>query len=333
MTGEQIVGLALENLFRTTQLEVSWNRKGIKQLDGRIALRTGTDKLLFNVEIRNEVSTLLLPQIFKYQEAHAPFLLIATRIPPKIKEALRSHGVCYLEANGNLYLKTPGTWFWIEANEPLKLDKNVGNRAFTKTGLRVLFDFLRDPALINQPYRQIAEQTGTSPGNVTHIVRGLTQEGFLTSVSKSEYCFQRTGELLGRWTAAYGQNLKPSLKMGTFRFLDKDGFAHWKSLTLDAPGTLWGGEPAGELLTGYLKPAELTLYTEESRSKLMKKYRLIPDETGPVQVYRKFWRQEVTDRATVPPLLVYADLIGAQDRRSHETAQKVYDEYLQTELP
>jgi len=333
MTEEQIVHTALENLLATTQLKGKWEKKVKDELDGTLRIRTGENVLQFNVEVKKELGKHVLPQIFALSEAHQPFMLIAGRLYPKIKEELRNQNVSYLEANGNLYLKTPERWFWIEVNKPIQVKPAVKSRAFTKTGLRVLFAFLSDRALINLPYRQIASQTGTSIGNITHIVNGLKQEGYLVSVSRNEYQFQRLGALVGQWTAAYGQTLKPTLSVGRFRFLAKDGLETWKNLDLNTPTTLWGGEPAGELLTGYLKPAELTLYTEESRSELMKNYRLLPDEEGPVQVYKKFWQQQEADQPTVPPLLVYADLINSHDRRCNETAQKVYDGYLQTELP
>ncbi|GAB2796361.1 hypothetical protein GCM10027275_47100 [Rhabdobacter roseus] len=332
MTEEQIVHTALENLLETTQFKGKWEKETKKGLDGTLRVRIGESVLQFNVEVKKELGKHVLPQIFAFSETHQPFLLIAGRLYPKIKEELRNHNVSYLEANGNFYLKTPERWFWIEVNKPMQVKPQVRSRAFTKTGLRVLFAFLRDQALINLPYRQIAGQTGTSIGNITHIINGLKQEGYLVSVSKNEYQFQRLNELVGHWTAAYGQTLKPSLSVGRFRFVARDGFDDWKNLKLNTPKTLWGSEPAGELLTGYLKPAELTLYTEESRGELMKNYRLIPDEEGPVRVYRKFWQGQEADQPTVPPLLVYADLINSHDRRCSETAQKVYDEYLQTEL-
>jgi len=96
--------------------------------------------------------------------------------------------------------------------------------------------------------------------------------------------------------------------------------------------TWWGGEPAGDLLTNYLRPAELTLYTMETRNELIKNYRLIPDENGNVKAYNKFWQHDEVDDNTVPPLLVYADLINSNDRRCTETALKIYDEFLQNKL-
>jgi hypothetical protein len=61
----------------------------------------------------------------------------------------------------------------------------------------------------------------------------------------------------------------------------------------------------------------------------MKKYRLVPDKLGDIKVYLKFWKGVAGDVKTVPPLLVYADLIGTGERRNLQTAERIYDEYLQ----
>lgn len=61
----------------------------------------------------------------------------------------------------------------------------------------------------------------------------------------------------------------------------------------------------------------------------MKKYRLVPDNNGNVKVFKKFWENDAVNNNVVPPLLVYTDLINQGDRRCTETAQKIYDEYLQ----
>ena len=116
--------------------------------------------------------------------------------------------------------------------------------------------------------------------------------------------------------------------IGRFRNLNEQDFTNWKSLHLQENKTMWGSEPAADILTNYLRPAELTLYTIESRNELMKQYRLVPDEKGTVVAYKKFWNTEVQG-TTVPALLVYADLVNINDRRSLETAKKIYDEYIQ----
>jgi hypothetical protein len=63
----------------------------------------------------------------------------------------------------------------------------------------------------------------------------------------------------------------------------------------------------------------------------MKKWRLIPDPAGKVQLYEKFWNNN-TDQKYAPEILVYADLILTNDPRCIETAQMIYDKYLANEF-
>ena len=49
-----------------------------------------------------------------------------------------------------------------------------------------------------------------------------------------------------------------------------------------------------------------------------------------MKVYQKFWQDEEANHDTVPPLLVYVDLMNTGDRRCIETAQKIYDAQLQS---
>ncbi len=90
-----------------------------------------------------------------------------------------------------------------------------------------------------------------------------------------------------------------------------------------------GGEGAGDILTRYLKPAELIIYTLEQQKELIKNYRLVPDENGNIKVFQKFWKHDEVNYNVAPPLLVYVDLMNTHDPRCIETAQKIYEEYLQ----
>lgn len=328
MTDEQIISQTLENFQTATQIQALWIRSGFKELDGKLRLNIENEIFDFNVEIRNELRGHLLPKIYEFNQKYQPFILIAYRLYPEIKKQLREHNIAYIEANGNVYFKEWNKWFWIDANTPLKPEQNNRNRAFTKTGLRVLFEFLNSPELINHTYRQIAEYTGTSVGNITHIINGLKEENLILSIDKNTFKLQDFQKVLSKWAEAYQYNLKPLLKIGSFRFLKENDFNNWPSIELKKDVTQWGGEPAGDILTNYLNPAELTIYTEESRSELIKNYALIPDVNGKVQVYQKFWKSG-SDGITVPPVLVYADLINQNDRRCTETAEKIYEQYLQ----
>lgn len=328
MTKQEIIYKALENLQKTAHIEAVWEGFIQKELDGQAIFHIDNQHLKYYVEIKNELRNHQLQQIFRFADEYKPFMVAATRLFPKIKEELRQNDIAYIEANGNIYLKHGKTFLWIDASKPIEAQQENVNRAFTKTGLKVVFQFLLDETIVNKPYRYIAELTETGIGNVTNIIKGLKQDGFLLTIAKNKYQFDNKPGLLKKWLAAYDVRLKPTLKMGTFRFLKAEDFNNWKNLHLNGE-TKWGGEPAGDILTNYLKPAELILYTTEARNELIKNYRMVPDEKGNIKVFKKFWQEDERNDNVVPPLLAYTDLMNKNDRRCIETAQKLYEQYLQ----
>ncbi|GCC51327.1 hypothetical protein SanaruYs_15500 [Chryseotalea sanaruensis] len=330
MKEEEIIDKALENLEKQTQIMGKWAQNGPKELDGQLTLTLENERLKFNTEIKTELRNHLIPQILEYNQRFDPFMLVVGRIFPKIKEQLRQHNVAYLEANGNFFLKKNQKWFFIDNNPPLPVEQDNRNRAFTKTGLKVLFEFLLDKKLITQPYRQIAEYTQTAVGGITNIIQGLKQEGFVVPLNKNEIKLINKEELIRKWVEAYEYTLKPTLKIGTFRMADQTNT--WQDLRFNLNRTRWGGEPAGDILTNYLRPEDLILYTEETRNDLIKNYRLIPDENGKVKAYKKFWLNQEDHETMVPPLLTYADLMNTNEKRCRETAQKIYDDYIRPNL-
>ncbi len=332
MNEQEIIHLALENLQKNTQIQGKWEAFDHKEPDGQLILDMDNRHIKYFVEIKNEWRNHHLQQIMAIKQAYTPLMVVAARLFPKIKEELRHNDIAYLEANGNIFLRNNGATVWIDTNKPIETDKKTGSRAFTKTGLKVVFQFLIDETWLHRTYRQIAEQTGTGIGNITNIIKGLTQDGFLLPIAKNEYKLNNKKELLNKWVAAYDMRLKPTLKIGTFRFLREADFNNWKNLPIQNGKTWWGGEPAADLITNYLRPAELTMYTTETRNELIKNYRLVPDEKGNIKIFKKFWQPEEGYQNVTPLLLVYADLINTNDRRCTETAQKIYNEFLQNKL-
>lgn len=332
MKEQEIVQLALENLQGNTGIAGKWKDIGPKDLDGHIEIKLGTKTVKFNTEILRELRNHQLPRLFDLAERFRPLIVVANHIFPKIKEELRGHQIGYLETNGNICFTQNEHFIWIDTNKPLTATKEKGNRAFAKTGLKVIFHFLMQADDVNLPYRQIAAITQVGLGNINYVIAGLKEMGFLINVNKNTYKLINKKQLLEKWMPAYDERLKPTLKVGTFRFLKEGDFALWKKLQINTAKTVWGGEPAGAVLTDYLMPAELTLYTTETRSDLIKNYRLIPDEKGNVKAYQKFWHYDEVNWDTAPPVLVYTDLMNTNDRRCTETAEKIYDEILQNKF-
>jgi len=333
MEENQIIDIALENLEKNTSFTAKrLKEKGPDGLDGVISIKYGDKIIKLFIEVKKELRSEQLMQIEKFAKEYEDFMVIAEHFYPKVKEELRKQNIPHLDSNGNIFYHKENTYFWIDHFKPVKPNKEKTNRAFTKTGLKVLFHFLQYEQDVNLPYRTIADITDTALGNVPNVLNGLKEHGFLLKLNDKEYRLQNKRKLLEKWMTAYQEDLKPSLEVGTFRFLKPEDFFNWKTITLKPGKSWWGAEPAADYYTNYLKPEILTIYTLESRTELIKHYRLIPDPKGNVQVYQKFWKKDEVNDVMVPPLLIYTDLINTGDRRCIETAQKVYNDLLQDKL-
>lgn len=333
MKEQEIIHTAIKNIPDDIGLDMFWEDDPVNKTDGRIRVMIDGKEILFRAEIKKELREHQLPNIALNAKQNPPFMLVAHYLRPVIKKKLRENNIAYLEKNGNIFFRQKGKYLFIDANKPVKLAEETGNRAFTVTGLKVVFQFLVDYELIGRPYREIANLTETALGNVNNIMKGLEKDGFLIRLDRGEKRFQDRKNLLERWMADYKEILQPTLRIGRFRFTGTNKTAHWKEIPLDGKTTWWGGEPAGDILTNYLQPGELTIYTTKPRNELMKELRLIPDPEGDVTVFTAFWNMDKQEnKQNVHPLLVYADLMNTGDSRCHETAQMIWDKYLKNEF-
>jgi hypothetical protein len=333
---DRIINTALANLEKNTGITANFTAyQGAhdRGLDGEVDLlfKNGTET--FAVEVKKEIRNHQLAFIIDLANRYPNLVVIAENIFPKVKEELRNHNIGWLDTAGNVFLNTLQHHLWIEGKKKIKTQAEKVNRAFTPTGIKVLYLFLLDETILNHTYRDIAEQAGVALGNINYIINGLKEQKFLIQENTKRMKLINKNELLQKWMAAYEEKLKPTILVENFRFLKDDHNYTWKTWYLEPNETFWGGEPAGDLMTNYLKPEIFTLYTEETRNALIKKYRLIPDPDGKVKVYKKFWKNLPTFNPTVVhPLLAYTDLINTGDRRCLETAQKIYDELLRNQL-
>lgn len=329
----EIIHLAVENLQKTAHINGKYIHLRSPHLYGNLKLFINKKELVFNADVRRELRSHQLGQIEKMAKMYHPYIIVAERIFPKIKEQLRNQNIAYLEANGNVYFNEKNYHYFIDTQKPLTNKKEKINRAFTKTGLKVLFHFIIKENLINFPHREIADITDVAHGNIAYILQGLRENRFLIKLNKNTYALNNKKELVEKWLVDYKETLQPKLKVGQFRFINNNQFTNWRNIKLQEGKTWWGGEPAGDLLTNYLRPGKLTLYTNEPRNDLLKNYKLIPDPEGDIQVYKKFWDKTLdTQTNTVPTLLVYTDLINMGDKRCRETAEIIYKKYVEPNL-
>lgn len=335
MKKRNIIEQAYNNIIKT--LDVNFDRDQGSVFEWKILTNQNWDAVynLNNQDIhviaKNEVRPNQIGEVFLLKERTNHLLVAANYITPAARQLLKEKGVNYVDRAGNVFLKVYPFHIFIEGIPNQPLAGNMKSRAFTNAGLKFIFQILLYPQLVNATYREIAGKAGVALGAITKIIDGLKEGGYLLKKTQKEWILTDYKRLLDRWQMEYAERLKPTLFVKRFRPADKNFEITWKQLTFKKDhDTVWGGEPAADILTNYLKPQQFIVYTNALQNDLMKAYHWVPDDQGMIAIYRKFWQHPPIDekRMVVPPPLIYADLIETGDIRCVETAQMIYDRYL-----
>lgn len=329
---------ALRGFGLAASEEVAQGRGGYKRADAVARIGQGLQQQRYVVEVKRTLRPAnlgaALHELDQLAELYGlPGLLVADYITPELAEVLREQGREFADAAGNAHIRQPGVLIQIAGRKQLlKTAALQIGRAFQPTGLQVIFALLCHPEWINLPYRELAARAGVAHGTVGWVMPDLQQQGFITEI-KGKRGTRRLHEgerLLGLWVDAYARQLRPRTLLGRYFVQTIDD---WRDWPLAEHAAQWGGEPAGALLTQYLKPAELTLYAEKLPGLLAGKYKFRQEADAQhrdaVEVRRRFWDFPGEQaQACVPPVLVYADLLATGDARCIETAKRLYEEHV-----
>jgi hypothetical protein len=260
-------------------------------------------------------------------------IVITHFVPIDLALRLKEARIPFLDGAGNVFLTEPGFFLFV-AGCPLPADLEIPAptrrpRLFKVAGLKVLFVLLARPEYVNRPYRDIADAAGAALGTVAGLMDDMKEQGYLLDLGKDGKRLQQREKLIDEWTGAYAHELVPRRKLRRFRAEHPDW---WRTADLGQLDALWGGDVAADRLTGYLKPGEIAIYAKGTPGQLLQTQRMRADPEGDVFVIEEFWNFPANDveakNATVPPLLVYADLMATGDPRAIETAGLIHDKYL-----
>ena len=254
-------------------------------------------------------------------------LLVAQNIYPLLMDEFAHQGINSLDSAGNCRINVGDLLMHIEGRKvPPKLQATSANRSrlFQEAGIRIIFRILLEPDWLNLSYRQMQLSTNVSLGSITVIMNELLESGYLLKTNKGKF-LKNKQDLLERWVVAYNEILKPKQLIRRMTFKNAELRKNWADLKLPSD-IYWGGEPAANLVDGYLYPELFTLYGGTMGDWV--KAGLRPDDEGEVFVYKKFW-SSVEQSQVTPALLIYADLMGSGNSRNIEAAQRIYNNELQ----
>jgi hypothetical protein len=334
--------VALEGLgLKATALKAP-RGAGPHQADAWLRIGRGKEGTGYLVEVRRTVTPATMGAVVAQLRDHAaqtgwPTLLITDYVTPPVAEALRTREQQFVDAMGNAYLTGPGQYVYVTGRRPQERPVvTPGGGTLTANGLKVLFALLCDRALAAAPQRTLAAAANVALGAVPAVLKDL-QDACHVVTMRRQRGFRGTKRLLDDWAQGYARRLRPKTLQATYL---TDRFDTWRDWHLDPAEARWGGEPAAALLTNYLRPGVLTLYTDRLPPRMMVEQHLKKEDRPGAQRYvevrRPFWGTldiEQPRPDVVPPVLVYADLLATGDGRCLETAQMLYETHLAQLLP
>ena len=286
----------------------------------------------FVIEIKSEVTKgnkgLVLASLKgSSRENNLPIILITKYIPVEIAKEYVAEGVNYLDIAGNCNIRQHNLLILIEGKKIDKTGKVEQPRAFYETGIKLIFQFLVEPAKVKLTYRELAELANISLGSVGTIMRELINLNFILK-TKQTMKLKNTKELLNHWITAYHDVIRPRLFRKRMRFVRPESYVKWKEIDLNHTNglTFWGGEPGANLLNGFLHPSIFTIYTDRNWQSF-KDIDLVPDENGKVEILEIYWGPQTYKG--IPPVLIYADLMRSGSDRNIETANMILSNELQ----
>lgn len=264
-------------------------------------------------------------------------IVIAQYITGEARKQLEHLRIFYLDLAGNAFIilkrKDKGTYSLhsISKVSTRAILTKSGDRAFGKTGLKLVYYFLLNPEGINYPYRKIASHTNIAIDTIGKVIKHLLREGYLVKKDKKKYLFRNRPTLFDKWVEEYNRVLRPKLirsEVGAIEEIDWDNPRTIKDSS-------WGGMVAynkSNIDSSQLIVNKAILYTKGEHFDLMHQEQLMPRNNGPITLYTAFWNIEEGHENYVHPFLVYADLIDSNDPRQIEAAQEIYEKEIEPQL-
>jgi hypothetical protein len=319
-------GEAIERLGLRWRILPTEDRKRAPQPDAVVRLIHPNGQIELDVEVKARPDPRIAGALRGNDSAEKPRLLVADYINPELAERLREEEIHFVDAAGNVYLKAEGLYLFVKGEKDklrLKAERER-RRAFQPTGLKLIFALLCRPELAEGDYRTLAATAGVALGTVQWVMRDLIKDGFVLRLGKYDRRLVDPKGLLDAWIPAFLRDLRPRLLLQRFEAKEMQW---WRTTDLRRHHAWWGGEPAAARLTKYLRPGALTIYADKIPARLVAEMHLKKDDDGHIEMRKKFWHFEMEEEErTVPPVLVYADLLGLGDPRARETAERLFDE-------
>jgi len=298
-------------------------------IDAEIVIQHNNLEERFFVEIKKKILPNDIPRIIEKSKSIKALIYLADYITPKAKELMRFNTIPYVDTAGNMFLRNEHIYIIIQTKKTNRDKLKTNTKAFNKAGLKVIYQFLIRPELLNKSYRNISEIAKVAIATVGVVIKDLLKENYVVQINDKKYKFRNRENLFRDWVKEYNRNLRPKLRTKKYSWLSKN--KNWKKIKLPKE-TYWGGVNAAERLTEYLIADKVEIYTGLKFEEVMNSMKMIPDSKGIITVTEMFWENQNHDVELINPILIYADLLNDPNTRHLEAANLIYRDHVQNKL-
>jgi hypothetical protein len=290
---------------------------------------------LVNTQAENLINRLAV------NKNRVPTMIFATWIPDAQADRLRKAGIFFVDTVGNAYLKIAQQAILVDVRgrRPTRGPEPGRGRLDEAGGLKIIHFLLTQVDALKCPYRTIAREAGTALGTAAIVLKELRNAGHLVRGPEGVLRLDRRQDLLDLFVRGYALKLRPACRPIRYRHEEKAPRPLAERLARifrqrEVRWAVTGGFAAGEL-THYLETDTLTLFLDETGRDALVGERMLPDPDGGNLTILDYFAPCVT---AVPaagrlplatPLLVYAELLNDGRPRELETAQRVYNRFIQ----
>ena len=335
---------SLPNIKATIQGEPYFSSEVLA--DGELIIGTSNKTANYVCEIKTGITNDIVEQVAEYfanlgkrlNGKQRP-LLVTRNLSNLVVDKLLEKNIEFIDIDGNIYLNSPAIYIAVRnqaskesTNKPLEI---------TSTVLQVMYALLSYPnILIENNENNISDLSGVSPQTVKSILKKLQELKYIRR-SQRGYEIVSYIKFLERWELGYSERLRAKLLIKTYSSISNQNLSEIEGLIKTYASEFKyfiGGELAASIITTYLRPISVVLHlnkeTIDYHREIAVLLRLKPNPEGNITFlqnigdYGGYEYGEVA-KNIINPLLIHAELVRTGDSRLKETAQLIFDKYIE----
>jgi hypothetical protein len=344
---------SLPNIKATIQTEPYFSSEFLA--DGQLIINTPHATADYVCEIKTGITNELVEQVAEYftnlggrLKPELRPLLVTRNLSSLVVDGLLERNIEFIDVDGNIYLNRPE--IYIVVRNQVSKDSVNKSLEITAATLQVMYALLCQPRLIsieNEFEEKIADISGVSSKTVRSTFKKLQDLDYIRRIRKG-YEINDYVKLFERWELGYSERLRTKLLLGTFSYIGERNLSEIENELRACSGVnsyLIGGELAASIITENIRPISTTLHLSQNFDtvSIFLKLKLKPDSNGNIVLLQSFGKYEyqrgnykyrkpefkLLREYIAHPLLIHAELVWTGNSRLKETAQLIYDKYIE----